>query len=241
MNITWLTQGSFLFENNGTRILVDPYMSDFLETHGLKRLVKFPMTFEELRPDVLICSHDHLDHLDPETVQQIAEIYPKCIFVGPKSCCEHFQKLGISSSRLVLLEIGQLVEFGAIKVTPVVAFHSDPNAVGLVFEMDKKVYLSADSNYDDRLVNEFTLDSDIVLICVNGTLNNMSIDDALNVVKQIKPKAAFPMHYGLFAENTVDPKSFIDGCKKIGIKSKALQVGRSCEIADLLDEEIQKT
>jgi len=239
MNITWLTQGGFLFENNDTRIVVDPYMSDFLETHELKRLVDFPMSLEELSPDFLICSHDHLDHLDPETVVKTAKMYPDCIFVGPKSCCEHFVKLGIGENQIVFLEVGQLVDIGGIKVTPVPAFHSDPDSVGLVIEEDKKIYLSADSNYDDRLVNELTYGCDVALICVNGKLNNMSIDDALNVVKQIKPKAAFPMHYGLFAENTVDPKPFVDGCKKLAIKSKTLKVGRSFKIADLLDEEIQ--
>ena len=86
MNITWLTQGSFLFESNGTRIIIDPYVSDFLETQGLKRMVDFPLSLEELKSDFLICSHDHLDHLDPETIEKIAKMYPECIFAGPKSC-----------------------------------------------------------------------------------------------------------------------------------------------------------
>jgi L-ascorbate metabolism protein UlaG (beta-lactamase superfamily) len=234
MNITWLTQGSFLFENNDTRIVVDPYMSNCLETRGLKRLVDFPLSLEELKPDLLICSHDHLDHLDPETVKKIAALYPKCIFWGPKSCCEHFRQLGIAEDKIVLLEEGETYTFGKFSIIPVPAMHSDPDSVGFVIEEDKKVYLSADSKYDDGLINKYNSDSDVVLICVNGTLNNMSINDALNVVKQIKPKFAFPMHYGLFAGHTVHPKPFVDGCEKLGIKSKALQAGISCELDDLL-------
>jgi len=55
----------------------------------------------------------------------------------------------------------------------------------------------------------------------------MSINDHLNVLAQIKPKTAFPMHYALIAENTADPKPFIDRCKKLGIKSKNLMVAIS--------------
>ncbi len=239
MNITWLTQGSFLFEDDNTRIVIDPYMSDFLISHGMTRLVDFPLTFEELKPDVMVCSHDHLDHLDPETVEKIAQMYSECLFAGPQSCCTHFLKLGIDEERIVLLEEGESRKFGELQITAVFADHSDPDAVGLVIENGKKVYLSADSNYDERLVNENTSGCDVVLICINGRMGNMSADDALNVVKQIKPKAAFPMHYGLFAENTADPKPFVDGCKKSGIKSKALEVGISWKIADLLDEKAE--
>jgi len=80
MKITWLTQGGFLFENNGKRLVVDPYMSNAAEKQaGFKRLVPFPLTLAELRPDVLLCTHDHLDHLDPEAVPRIATADPDCI------------------------------------------------------------------------------------------------------------------------------------------------------------------
>ena len=124
MKITWLSQGSFLFESNGTRVLVDPYMSDCLESKGLKRMVEFPLSFDELKPDMLICTHDHLDHLDPETVSKIAELYPECLIAGPISCCGHFRELGIKNIRQ--LDIGRSFIFKGIEITPVPAAHSDP-------------------------------------------------------------------------------------------------------------------
>ena len=231
MKITWLSQGSFLFEYMGTRILVDPYMSEHLESKGLKRLVEYPLTLDELKPDMLICTHDHLDHLDPETVIKIAELYPQCIIAGPESCCDHFHKLDIDEKNIMQLEWEKTFVFNEIKITPVFAVHSAPHAVGLIVEADdKRVYLSGDSLYDDKLVNEFTKGCDLVLICINGRLGNMSLEEALQVVKKTKPETALPMHYGLFAENTANPKPFIDECLKAGIKSFEMTLGEEFEL-----------
>ena len=220
MKITWLSQGSFLFESNNTRILVDPYMSDHLECKGMKRMVEFPLSFDELKPDILICSHDHLDHLDPESVREIAKLYPACLIAGPESCCTHFRKLNVAEKNIKQLDCGKVFEFDKIKITPVFAMHSDPQAVGLVIETEgEKIYLSADSEYDEKLISKFTSDCDLILICINGRLGNMSLPEALKTVKKLKPKTALPMHYGLFAENTANPEPFVQECLKMGIKS----------------------
>lgn len=226
MKITWLTQGSFLFESNEIRILVDPYMSNCLEEKGLKRMLEFPLPLEKLNPDILICTHNHLDHLDPETVKNIAEMYPKCIIAGPKSCCDHFRKLGVTEARIKLLEQRKSYLMGNIKISPVIAIHSDPEAIGIVIEAEeKKIYLSADSSYGDVLINDFTKNCDYLLICINGRLGNMSLEDALRVSRAVKAVTALPMHYGLFAENTADPQPFIDGCIAHGIKSFEMLTG----------------
>ena len=231
MKITWLSQGSFLFESNNTRILVDPYMSDHLEFKGLKRMVEFPLFFEELKPDLLVCSHDHLDHLDPETVKNISKLYPECLIAGPESCCTHFRKLGISGKNIKQLERGKVFEFNKIKITPVFAKHSDPQAVGLVIETEgKKIYLSADSEFDEKLISDFTKNCNLILICINGRLGNMSLEEALKTVKELKPETALPMHYGLFAENTADPKPFIQGCLNSGIKSFEMKLGEEFDL-----------
>ncbi len=226
MEITWLSQGSFLFETNSTRILVDPYMSDCLEFKGLKRMVKFPLSFEELKPDMLVCTHDHLDHLDPETVRKIAELYPECLISGPGSCCEHFHKLKVPQKNIKQLETGNTFVLNGINITPVPAIHSAPEAIGLVIETEgKKLYLSADSEYDKKLINQFTENCNLILICINGRLGNMSLKDALKTVKKLRPQTALPMHYGLFAENTADPAPFIKECTNSGINSFEMTLG----------------
>ena len=227
MTVTWLTQGGFLFELDGVRMVVDPYMSDGLErSHGLARMVAFPLALAELRPDVLFCTHDHLDHLDPETVCAVADAYPSCRFAGPASCMAHFEKLGLAPSRCTLATLGERWTCGDLQVTPVAAFHSDPDAVGLVIsDGHRRLYLSGDSVSAPELINAETRQADVVLICINGRLGNMAVDEALALVRTIQPRLALPMHYGLFAANTADPAPFVEGCAAMGIASFAMQPG----------------
>lgn len=221
MKFRWLTQGSFLFESNGKRLLIDPYMSDFLETRGVKRMVKFPLPLGELKPDIMICTHDHLDHLDPESVVKIAEEYPDCIFAGPERAFNHFVELGISDNRRKLFQIGQSRILAGFDIMPVFAKHSDPSAVGIIISADdRKVYLSGDTEFDEKITsNPLLKKMDLILICINGRLGNMNLQQALDVVKKLHPVSALPMHYGLFAENTADPLPFIEKCNSESIKS----------------------
>lgn len=234
MKLSWLTQGSFLFdyaETGGPRILVDPYMSDCLEAKGLKRLLPFPLQLADLCPDMLICTHDHLDHLDPETVQKIAACYPDCILAGPASCIKHFQRLAVAEKRCRLMQRGKSFAFQNVRITPVHAYHSDPDALGIVLTAveakGKKIYLTGDTLYGDLLFNQATAGCDLALACINGRLGNMTLAEALRVVQRLKPAAALPMHFGLFAENTADPQPFVDGCKAAGIDSWVMIPGRA--------------
>ncbi len=232
MKITWLTQGSFLFEHLGQRLVADPYMSDCLEAKGVKRMVPFPLALAQLKPDVLLCTHDHLDHLDPETVQKIAGAYPRCRFAGSTNSFRHFQELGITPGRCTLLQVGEAVELAGFDLLPVYARHSDKEAVGVVISAaGKRVYLTGDTEYDEKIVANPALQGlDAILICVNGRLGNMSWEQAVDVVKALRPRQALPMHYGLFAENTVDPQPFIQQCIAAGIPSSAMTVGKEFEI-----------
>lgn len=224
LKIIWLTQGGFLFENRGYRIVVDPYMSDSLAAKGVTRLAPFPLSLEDLRPDAVLCTHDHLDHLDPETITWIAGTYPSCVFTGPERAFQHLDRLGVSRSPLP--EPGHPLQLGPFEILPVFARHSDPTAVGFVIRADgRKIYLSGDTEYDERLFSPWTAESDLLLICINGRLGNMTWEQALESALRLKPKTALPMHYGLFAENTADPEPFVSGCRAAGISSFTMKPG----------------
>ena len=226
IKINWLTQGSFLFEYEGCRILVDPYMSDCLEAKGLVRMQEYPLKLEDLNPDLVICTHDHLDHLDPETIIKIAAQYPGCKFGGPKSSYAHFIELGVPEERCILLERNKAFSMASFDILPVYASHSDPDAVGLVFNCGgKKIYLTGDSLFEERLIQDAVREVDLLLVCINGRLGNMPLEDALKLAEVLRPVCALPMHYGLFAENTADPVPFVEGCSKLGIKSFEMQIG----------------
>ncbi|MBN8709336.1 MAG: hypothetical protein BGO12_23720 [Verrucomicrobia bacterium 61-8] len=222
--ITWITQGGFVFEADGFRLVVDPYMSDSL-AGKVTRLVGFPLALEDLRPDAVICTHDHLDHLDPETIAMIARHYPRCLFGSPERAHGHLRELGIDSP--MLLKVGHTMTLGPLGITPVFARHSDPTAVGLVIGADgRRFYLTADTEYDERLFSATTNAPDALLVCINGRLGNMTWQEAAQMAQRLKTPVALPMHYGLFAENTEDPAPFIAACRAAGISSFEMPLGK---------------
>lgn len=62
-----------MLELDGVRVMIDPYLSDSVaKVNPLnKRRVPVEEQFFDVRPDVLILTHDHPDHTDPETLDVI--------------------------------------------------------------------------------------------------------------------------------------------------------------------------
>lgn len=71
MKITWLGQAGFLFETKETKILIDPYLSESCLTLSPECYRRMPTdeSFFDIIPDVIVLTHDHLDHTDPDTLR----------------------------------------------------------------------------------------------------------------------------------------------------------------------------
>ena len=72
MKITWLGQAGLLFENDNVKIMIDPYLSDSVKKINPKNYRRVPVlkSLFDVKPDIMIFTHNHLDHYDPETVQK---------------------------------------------------------------------------------------------------------------------------------------------------------------------------
>ena len=71
MKVAWLGQAGLMFETEGKTIIVDQYLSDSvekIEPHN-KRRVPVEERFLKIKPDIIILTHNHLDHTDPETLK----------------------------------------------------------------------------------------------------------------------------------------------------------------------------
>ena len=232
ININWLGQGGFLLKCNKFRLLIDPYISDCIQKlEGFCRLHPFPLALAELQPDLLLTTHDHLDHFDPVGVPLIRKMYPACRYAGPERSFEHFLKLGIPEDMTTRIVPDEEYDFGPFKVTHIPALHSDPSSCGYCIEAEgKKIVLTGDTRYDESLLVPIIKNADLLLICINGKLNNMDSEQALSYVRQSTPKTALPMHIGLFAENTADPQPFIEACQAMSVKSFAMTPGKDFAI-----------
>ena len=90
--LAWLGQAGFALRYGKLRILLDPYLSDYLErkyrgtNKPHERLMKVPIhtqEFEEL--DWVPCTHQHSDHMDPDALPILASKSPSCRFIVPTS------------------------------------------------------------------------------------------------------------------------------------------------------------
>lgn len=227
IKICWLGQGGFLLESGGTRIVLDPYISNCVfNAEGLARLHDFPLAVTELDPDLLLITHDHLDHFDPEGIPEILKVYPECRCAGTLNSYNHFLALGTAEEKLTLCRIGESFNSGNFKITAVPAFHSDKAACGYLLESNgRKIVITGDTRYDGNLFVPEINHADLLLICINGKCNNMNDSEAAEYVRKTVPVTAIPMHIGLFAENTADPANFIAACRKSGVNSFAVAPG----------------
>ena len=74
MKIRFLGQSGYILKSGNSEIIIDPYLSDSVNrVAGRPRTLPIPINPENISCDAVICTHNHLDHLDPDTVERIKE------------------------------------------------------------------------------------------------------------------------------------------------------------------------
>jgi len=206
MIIRFLGQSGYLIKTNNSEIIIDPYLSDSVNrVAGRPRLLPIPLNPSDIFCDAVICTHDHLDHLDPDTV---TEISADQLFITTKGGRNKLTALG--KKNVIALTEGESVTVGDFELTAVFADHT-VEAFGIIVKAEGKAfYFSGDTLYNERLFDIKNYSPDITFICINGRLGNMNVDEALTVANKIGAKMNVPNHYDMFASNSEDPHLFAD-------------------------------
>ncbi len=206
MKIKWIGQSGYIIKTETTEIMIDPYLSDVVNRVANRpRMVDAPIKLEEIKADAVLCTHNHLDHLD---VDAIAKMRKEQFFITTNEGKIKLQEMGRENS--IALALTETVMVGDIEVTAVFANHT-VEAFGVILKADgKTLYFSGDTLYDERLFEIAEYQPDITFICINGKLGNMSAEEAVIIAKKIGAKINVPNHYGMFASNTEKPEKFTD-------------------------------
>ncbi len=203
MKITWLGQAGLMLETNGKTIIIDPYLSDSvekIEPHN-KRRVPVDKSFLEIKPDIIVLTHNHLDHTDPETLKYyLNENSQVCVLASYNAWQTVRKQLGGLKNNYVAFNCGTTWTEDGIEFEAVYAEHSDDYAIGVVIKAeDKKYYITGDTLYNEKVFSDLPTDIDYVFLPVNGRGNNMNMADAKRFCERIGA-VAIPMHCGLFDE-----------------------------------------
>lgn len=210
--IFWLAQAGFVFKTAAGRVIyLDPYLTDVVETNfGFKRMMPAPISAEEVRSDLILCTHEHLDHMDTDALPIIAR-NTQAKFAGPVECIKEFEKIGIAPERCVLLARGETAEIDGIRVTGVYADHGDyaPDALGLVVDIDGvKIYHTGDTAYrPEEMRAAAEMKPDVVIPCINGAFGNMDSRDAAQLTRDAAPRLAIASHFWMFVIHGGDPST----------------------------------
>ena len=213
MKITWLGQAGLLFEQGGITVLVDPYLSDSVGevNPALRRRVAVEERLLQLRPDVIVCTHNHADHTDPQTLRHYLGVEGQAAnhsvtVLAPGAAWEAVRKFG-GEHNYILFNRHTEVSISGVRLTAVKAAHSDPDAIGVILDWDGKLYYhTRDTLYSRDIFADIPEGIDTLFLPINGVGNNMNVIDAARFAKRIGARRSVPLHWGLF--DSLDPVAF---------------------------------
>jgi len=234
--IQYLGQNGFKISMNGTILYFDLYLSNCVyELTGVgERNYPAPVCAEEITDaDFYFISHEHLDHLDPQTVTKISAASSQALFVCPRPHIHILTELGISEKRTIPAEAYSKIILqsagGDIQVIPVPEKHEEYNLIdgfhgtlGYVVKNENlKFYYAGDTVADTKLAEDLKKygKMDIMFVPINGhdwmrfhndIMGNMNYREALDLCHYVGTDMVVPMHYDLFENNTENPAYFVD-------------------------------
>ena len=210
-----LGQSGFLLRaSRGPVVCIDPCLADPVAKVDprFSRLYPAPIEPEALACDVLIVTHNHLDHLDPDTVGRLA---PEAVgsFVGPGNACRHLAALGVGQGRIHRLDASQSLTLPGLQVTGTLAVTNDPSqpdAEGVLvrFEDGTAMYHTGDTAFSPLLAHVAKHEPDLYMPCINGRYGNMDAFEAAVLGAVLRSRWAVPHHFDMFRDNLADPARF---------------------------------
>src|SRR2546425_4806826 len=244
-----LGQSGFLLQWQGKHLLFDPYLSDLLtKKYAATDKPHVPMTERVVAPerlnfiDVVTLSHNHTDHLDPETLGPLLRANPKMDLVIPEANREFvIGRLKIVAELPRGLDAGQFTTVAGFKIHAVPAAHEqwerDENGrhkfLGYVVEFGGGfVYHSGDTVLYEGMIEWLRRwPIDVALLPINGraperrVAGNLWGREAAQLAKDIGARLVVPCHYEMFEFNTATPAQFEVECQSLGQPYRVLRAG----------------
>lgn len=235
MQIKWLGQAGYELKEGNFTILIDPYFSDLVEKEeGLKRLVPAPAACKDVKADVILYTHDHIDHLDSDLVKAMEN--SSTIFAGPRSGYHILKACGVLEENIHCINRGEHFKYGSFDLEAVFAEHTQDSQGYVLHYHGRDYYFTGDSLLTPEVgyyENKELIKADVIFVCINGKLGNMSVEEAVTLTKRVEAETGIPNHYGMFAQNTEDPIKYVNGLKGSSCRTVVMEKGRAYHLEKL--------
>lgn len=253
LRVWWLGQEGFVIKGSRLIVYIDPYLSDYCErvTKG-KPNEHVPITRPPLQPsdvdhaDVVLCTHDHADHLDPDGIPAIARSSPRARFVVPRCALKTMLKLGVARERILTLAGDDKLSIDGLDVRAIPAMHEtfdrDPEKgfpfLSYILTLEGKNLFHAGDTipYEGQVGRAAAQRIDVAFLPINGRddfrhrlsfRGNFTCAEAVAFAKAARVDLTVPMHYDKFSINTGDVNEFSRLARQSGIPYRVMRVGES--------------
>jgi L-ascorbate 6-phosphate lactonase len=238
VGLSWLGQAGFILRAGTTTALVDPFLSTGHNRDYLSALVPAEAT----GVDVVLCTHEHVDHFDAESAPAIAAASPEAVFVVPTPIVDMVTEAGIAPDRVVGAQPGQTpLEVAGLRIRAVPAMHGvtmedaygfgEELSGGLIrflgFVIDAggvRLYHAGDTIHYAGMEDTLSeLRVDVAMLPINGRdpareasgiVGNLSEREAAWLASAIGAEVVLPMHYDLFARNRGYPEWLVESVSR---------------------------
>lgn len=207
MFVTWLGQAGLLIETQGVKIMIDPYLSDSVGKANPEKHRRIPVdeSYLHMELDALICTHNHLDHVDPESVEQILKQKKPMTVLVPWDGWNALRQYGGAHNYVMFNRHTEWTLTDGIRLKAVKAEHSDLTAIGVIIEAEgKTLYITGDTLYNTEIFADLPAEIDYLFVPVNGAGNNMNAADAKRFAEKCGAKTVVPVHWGMLDDLTAD-------------------------------------
>ncbi len=211
----FLGQAGYVAKAGGRTLAIDPYLTDAAGhgDPGTTRRFPAPIAPEDLKVDIYLVTHDHTDHLDPETIGGYRH-KEDTIFVAPRLACRKLAKLGVPEGNIRRVDSGETEVVEGVTITGVYAIPNEPGAVDtsgyfVQFANGRSFYHTADTDFSEVLLMAAPKGCEVLLTCINGKWGNLNVHQAARLTAKVRPRFAIPNHYDVMAANSENPAAFI--------------------------------
>jgi L-ascorbate 6-phosphate lactonase len=216
----FLGQAGAVVRASGVTVAIDPYLSDSAAAGApeFKRLFPPPVAPEELRVDLYLVTHDHLDHLDPETVRRYAH-RDTTQFVAPRFAARKLLELALPPEKIHRLDAGEEWAWRGVSIAGTFALPTSTDVLDttgflLKFPNGRTVYHTADTAFTPLLLQAAPRGVEMMLLPINGKWGNLNVEQAVELTAAVGPRYVLPIHYDMMALNAENPETFRWFCQQ---------------------------
>ncbi len=160
--------------------------------------------------DIIFITHSHYDHFSAKDIDRVKKENTKIVLT--KDIEKDAIKLGFEKENILVVEPNQSYTIENIKIKTIPAYNTNKgfhpksnNWVGYIIYINGiSYYIAGDTDITEENKN---VKCDVAFVPIGGTFT-MNYKESAELINEIKPKVAVPIHYGEIVGTKEDSERF---------------------------------